>query len=204
MALNTIVKVGSISNLSDARYCAGMGAQYLGFNLDSDQPEYVDPPTFKSIKDWVVGPKIVGEISSFDLNTLEQILEQYEIDSLEITQPEALDRLYSRGLPIILKLDIAVYQDVDRLHEIMTKTKPKVSYFILERSAESVIQEKDVVSLASHFKIMTGFSVDKDNLSSWLDGTDIYGISIKGGIESRAGFKDYDAIAEILEALEID
>jgi phosphoribosylanthranilate isomerase len=31
MPLKTFVKVGCITNLSDARYCAGMGVDMLGF-----------------------------------------------------------------------------------------------------------------------------------------------------------------------------
>ncbi len=34
MALKTIVKVGNITNLSDARYCAVMGVDMLGFCLN--------------------------------------------------------------------------------------------------------------------------------------------------------------------------
>ena len=33
--LKTIVKVSEVNNLSDARYCAGMGVEYIGFSMDN-------------------------------------------------------------------------------------------------------------------------------------------------------------------------
>ena len=32
--LKTLIKVSNINNLSDARYCAGMGVEMLGFSMD--------------------------------------------------------------------------------------------------------------------------------------------------------------------------
>jgi phosphoribosylanthranilate isomerase len=204
MALNTIVKVGNISNLSDARYCAGMGVQYLGFSLDSHKAEYVDPPTLKSIKEWVVGPEIVGELSGLDHVSIQRTAEQYNIDCLEVEHPGVLDGLATLKLPLILKLDISAFQNTGELREIMILTADKVVFFILERSAGSTIQVEEILELATYFKIMTGFSIHKDSLHSWLDGTEIFGISLKGETETIPGFKDYDALAEILEEIEVD
>ena len=41
MALSTIVKVGSIRNLSDARYCAGMMVDVLGFSINPNDKNYI-------------------------------------------------------------------------------------------------------------------------------------------------------------------
>jgi len=204
MALNTTVKVGSISNLSDARYCAGMGVQYLGFSLDSHKAEYVDPPTLQSIREWVVGPEIVGELSGLDPAYIQNTARQYDIDCLEIDHPGVVDRLDTLKLPLILKLDISEFQNSGELQEVLTRTQNKVIYFILERSASSGIKIEEILELAAHFKIMTGFSIHKDSLHSWLDGTEIFGISLKGETETIPGFKDYDSLAEILEKIEIE
>ncbi len=34
MSLNTFVYIRDVDNLSDARYCAGMGVDMIGFRLD--------------------------------------------------------------------------------------------------------------------------------------------------------------------------
>ena len=47
MPLKTIVKVGSITNLSDARYCAGMGVEMLGFNVVAGHESFIDAKKYQ-------------------------------------------------------------------------------------------------------------------------------------------------------------
>ena len=64
MSLKLKIKVGNITNLSDARYSAGMGVDWLGFRMDN-----IDPQTFREITGWVTGPRFVIEIHQpSDLN----------------------------------------------------------------------------------------------------------------------------------------
>ena len=53
MSLKTLVKVGGVTNLSDARYCAGMGVAILGFCPEPSRPDYVDLDKFKEITNWI-------------------------------------------------------------------------------------------------------------------------------------------------------
>jgi phosphoribosylanthranilate isomerase len=61
MSLKTKVKAGNITNLSDARYCAGMGVDWLSFPA-----EKVNPVKFKEITDWVTGPQFVLEAEALE------------------------------------------------------------------------------------------------------------------------------------------
>jgi phosphoribosylanthranilate isomerase len=51
---------------------------------------------------------------------------------------------------------------------------------------------------------MIGFEMDHQSIHAWIDETDIFGISLKGGTEIKPGFKDYDELADILEEIQID
>ena len=75
MALKTLVKISNVTNLSDARYCAGMGVDMLGFSMDADSPDYIEPKKFAEIRGWVAGVQIVGETQSTDPDVIEQLLE---------------------------------------------------------------------------------------------------------------------------------
>src|SRR5258708_3649368 len=70
--LITKVKVGKVTNLSEARYCAGMGVDFLSFPASS-----VDPKTFQEITGWVAGPKFGVEIDS-------STVEEYKADFVEV------------------------------------------------------------------------------------------------------------------------
>jgi phosphoribosylanthranilate isomerase len=204
MALRTIVKVGNISNLSDARYCAGMGVQYLGFSLDPDSETYMDHETLKSIEDWVVGPSIVGEFFTSDHNYILDSIQRYDIDTIQISNIDMLNGLSKLKLPVILELDISAFQSLDKLSEIMAVTEDNVTFFLLEISCNSNIQTEEILRLATHYKVMVGYDIEKESVKTWLDNTDVYGISLKGGTEIIPGFKDYDELADILEFLEVE
>src|SRR6187402_1005196 len=104
MALKTFVKVGSITNLSDARYCAGMGADLLGFRVVEGHESYISPKQFQEIRGWVTGPKVVAEIYGItDAQTLTTILENYRPDFLELGVNE-FNLLHTLPLPFILSV----------------------------------------------------------------------------------------------------
>src|SRR5882762_4050125 len=73
--LITKVKVGQVTNLSEARYCAGMGVDFLSFPISS-----VDPKTYQEITGWVAGPKFGVEADSKTISTIYE----YKADFIEI------------------------------------------------------------------------------------------------------------------------
>ena len=58
--LKTVVKISNVTNLSDARYCAGMGVEMLGFSIDEAAETYVDLKKFNDIRSWIAGVQIVA------------------------------------------------------------------------------------------------------------------------------------------------
>jgi phosphoribosylanthranilate isomerase len=204
MSLKTEVKVGNISNLSDARYCAGMGVQYLGFSMDSNSDQYVDQNTLKTIKEWIVGPKIVGEFSKIDPDSQIYSSLEEELDYIEITDPDSIDVAEKTGIPVILKLDITNIKSIPGLSEILDNLNNRVQFFLLDGFPGPEIKNMDILNLSSQYRIMIGFKMDQQSIHAWIDGTNIFGISLKGGTEIKPGFKDYDELADILEEIEVD
>src|SRR6516162_4980549 len=74
--LKTKVKVGSVTNLSEARYCAGMGVDFLSFPIAS-----IDPKTYREITGWVAGPKFGIEVAKSDLEKMSE----YDADFIHVT-----------------------------------------------------------------------------------------------------------------------
>ena len=60
---NPQIKASQITNLTDARYFAAWGVEWLGFGLESGQDYFVTTAQMAAIKEWVEGPKMVGEFS---------------------------------------------------------------------------------------------------------------------------------------------
>lgn len=187
MSLKTKVKAGNITNLSDARYCAGMGVDWLSFPAD-----VVNPTTFKEITDWVTGPQFVLEVNE---STPIDRVGQYQVSTLEITssQLDLIDRLPSFEWIITLPLSSWVVQKNE-----LIRCKDKISLLVLDFDH----QDQDAIfDIAAHFKILINQS-DKYTLDSLLE-LPIEGINVTGESELKPGLKDFEKLASILEELEV-
>ena len=187
MALKTLVKVGEISNLSDARYCAGMGVEMLGFNLNPTSESYISLEVFNEITNWVAGVKFVGEFGSMEQDSILNTLHQYDLDFIEVNDSNA-EVILRTDIPVIIKVG-----DVSRFRSIPANA----AYYLIENT--------DVGSedLADRPILVSG-KISSQNLEPLLKNETIIGIALTGSQEDKPGFKDYDELADILEALEID
>ncbi len=183
MPLKTFVKVGSITNLSDARYCAGMGADMLGFNAVEGKDQYISPKQFQEIRGWVTGPMVVAEVSGLQSAAqLTSIIENYQPDYLELGLAE-LTFLSENPIPFILRLD-------KELTDIKLPNKPTfvlASTFLSNTISPLLIE---VSSLAE--------------AEQALQHTTIKGIALRGSAEISPGLKNYAELADVLELLDAD
>ncbi|WP_373398249.1 hypothetical protein V8V91_00290 [Algoriphagus halophilus] len=77
MALRTFVKISGITNLSDARYCAGMYVNLIGFSLEEGTEKFVNPAQYKEITGWLSGLEFVGEFDTLSANDVLETLKNY-------------------------------------------------------------------------------------------------------------------------------
>ncbi len=187
MSLKTKVKACNITNLSDARYCAGMGVDWLSF-----PSHVVNPTTFKEITDWVTGPQFVLELNE---STPITDIVQYPVPVLEIscTQLNLIDRLSSFEWIITLPLSFWKVQKNE-----LIRLKDKISLLVLEIDTQDL---QTVSDIADHFKILIS-QTDKYSLDTLLK-LPIEGINVTGENELKPGLKDFDKLSSILEELEV-
>ena len=196
MALKTFVKISGITNLSDARYCSGMGVDQLGFSIEEGQSNYTDPEKFKEIKGWLSGVEFVGEFSSEFAGDFGDVAKAYELDAIQVERPEHVAYATAAGLPVILNME------ADALASHGLNTMPTgIEYLLI--SAEEETNPDGVLSLADSAEIVLAFGITAENVDD-LASSGLKGIALRGSDEIRPGYKDFDELADILEALEID
>jgi phosphoribosylanthranilate isomerase len=197
--LKTTVKVSNLNNLSDARYCAGMGVEMLGFSMDE-----LDFEKFKEMRGWLAGVQIVGETDSKDISTIIDLVETYQPDYLQVSDWENVIEIQRIGKPIILKVDFATAN----LPALFQTTKGNVEYFLLENSDEfGIVDDATLSQLDSwsfQYPILLGFGVKESNANDLLEQTQLTGFALKGGNEIRPGFGDNEDLMNVLEVLESD
>ncbi|MEM1407939.1 MAG: phosphoribosylanthranilate isomerase [Bacteroidota bacterium] len=193
MALKTFVKVSGVNNLSDARYCAGMGVDLIGFNLDQSDPNFTSVDKFKEISDWLSGVEFVGEFGNSTLDQIVNGLNQYNLSAIEVNDYTLLKDL--KNVKTILRIDIEELYTVP--HDL------KIDFLVVEsRQWPSPMQMDQINKRTIGVKVLLDCIATQQNVYELLELTDIHGISLTAGDEIRPGYKDYDELAEVLEALE--
>lgn len=204
MALSTLVKISNVTNLSDARYCAGMGVDMLGFSMDADAPDYVDPTRFADIRGWVAGVQIVGETHSTDPVAIEQLVQTYQPDYLQVDDAAMLPYLASFDKPLILRVDLTTTSPT-QLDAVVRDGSATADYILLEGDETlplSTGQQEIVYRLAARYAILLGAGITADNVHDLLSDLPVRGIALRGGDEDKPGDKDFGELMDILEAIE--
>ncbi|MBL6445577.1 phosphoribosylanthranilate isomerase [Fulvivirga sp. 29W222] len=196
MALKTFVKVSTVNNLSDARYCAGMEVNLIGFNLEKDNSNYISPENYNELTEWLSGVQYVGEFEGYSSSEVIETIENYNIDYIQVVDVTQLEALKTLDIPLILKTDL------NTLGQLPTDLA--VEYLLVTSGENEISQEelKKISDAAAHYKLLLGSGVTDQNAESIVQQTNAYGIALQGGDELRPGYKDYDELADILEALE--
>ncbi len=192
MSLATSVYI-STNHLTDARYCAAMGVEFIEFILDKTIPDAISKETFLGISQWIEGIKYVAYFESEE--GVEEICNTLNIEhvasnniSLLNDLPDSFTKFYKTTLDTINREE---FQNID--------------YINIEGGSDMLSKQEteSIKKLAATKNIILAYGFDDTNVSNIIT-TGIKGIGIKGGEEERPGYKDMDKLADILEAIEVD
>lgn len=189
MSLVTKVKAANITNLSDARYCAGMGVDWIGFPL-----EQVNPTVFSEITGWLSGPQWVVELGSQPWGDLAA----YATPVWQCFLAD-LDKVIELPGRIMVQLEI---QDWPLATAKLLASTDRIEAIIINKFSGIIDSDKKSVELISqHFPVlidMNEVGYDLAEILTW----NIVGIQLHGSSEERPGLKDYTELADVLEQLE--
>jgi phosphoribosylanthranilate isomerase len=185
MALKTNVLVENITNLSEARYCAGMGVQFLAFPM-----QHVDPKLCKDITGWVHGPEIAIDIQNN--SNLSVDLNEYQAPYIICSVSQLTDGLQSAS-KFIVRLTPTEW-NANKL--FLKQHHHEIDYLLFSEMNKESIDEA-----SKEFKV---FVAMKSNSLSDLLALPIEGIALRGSDEMKAGLKSYEHLSEVLEELEVE
>jgi phosphoribosylanthranilate isomerase len=185
-----LVYVSRITNLSDARYCAGMGVDLLGFVIDPADPDYVSPETYQQLVGWLSGPERVAEVGSASFNE-EQLREQYAPQYVHV----ASHRLSQWP---VTDIKLIVEAPADALSSLRSQLEDRgdVAYVIVPG-----LEAQLPARVATSIPVLTGILPSQGHSLTHLARTGAAGIVLQGSRETAPGLKDYDHLSQVLEEL---
>ncbi|KAA0991554.1 hypothetical protein [Dyadobacter aurulentus] len=201
--LTRTVKISNVTNLSDARYCAGMGVEMLGFSIDEDSPNYISPKKFEDICSWLAGVTLVAETADSSAESILAKLQNYPVHAVQVEQPALLGYLKSElTLPLILRISVDLYE-ADEIQSLLDRYGDAASNFLLESDQNAELSPnwlETLSNLATEHPLLIGFGLNSDLALHNLP--ENVGIALRGSEEIRPGYKDFGSMMDILEALE--
>jgi len=199
MALKTRVKVSHVTNLHDARYCAGMGVEIIGLPVDPQMPGYVPPPVFEEMAGWLSGLHYAGELQTVD--NLE--LHNYNLQYLETSVPGHTDELKRYSLPVVLRMNLE-QPGAAEVTDLMNLYHEDVAFFLLEIPASWQEHTRALQQICQQFTVFLGGAINSGNLEQLLQKCQPAGLELKPGKEIKTGLNDFDELANALELLDTD
>jgi phosphoribosylanthranilate isomerase len=202
MALNTLTAVTDINNLSDARYCAAMGVDIIGFNL---APGALSPEAVLEIAGWLAGVQLAGAFAGAPAEEINALSTQCGLDLVLLDASYLVHDIAKIDQPVILQVDMHKDSYELALIELLELYQAHVKYFLITSTEFNAIDDTNsafLAELAGKFPVLLGFGLDKDSILPVLETVNPAGIALKGGHEIKPGLKSFDELADILEVLE--
>lgn len=176
-----LLKFSSISNLSDARYAAGMWADFIGFNFDPSSPSYTEPAKAQSIISWINGPALVGEFGNQPLDWITDFTKQLSIQIVQIPATYSDLNVFETGLKTIVVVnDTAHHPSIEKADILLTENMDVYKHLIELTDKPVIFQTLTLTEDASEFR----------------------GLAILGQTEDQPGTRNQAEWTEYLERFE--
>ena len=176
------ILVRNIKHLTDARYFAAMGVDWMSMELNNDPASFMRWHTFR---DWVAGVKLAAEIDAVDEMMLAKSLIEAKPDGIILTHLLDLEGISDAELFFDTR-----YVNLDKC--------PNDSFSIIhfdEIDADQILDRDPSTTFLQHDWTL-------DVLDQLLVTGYKGGICFTGGDEDATGLRDYELIDELFRSLE--
>jgi phosphoribosylanthranilate isomerase len=205
MSLITPVLVRGINNLSDARYCAGMGAEYLTFRLDPALPGHLQPELVQELSGWVAGVQLVGEFDTLPVEQINALAHSCRLDYVMLHRRRPAEELAGLAVPalkLIKWIPDMLYEDVEKRFR---DQQHSVAGFVLATVPEqlSTMQRTQLIQQARTYKLWLGTDfAPPSSIREFVEQVQPAGLVLEGGEEIKTGLRDFTELEAIFEQLE--
>lgn len=202
------VKICGITTLEDARYCAGAGADYLGFVQYPESPRYVTPETVRQIVDWIHGIETVGVFVNEDAQTVNRICAEAGFTMAQLHGHEPAAVVQEVAVPVIKSFRVRHDASIEHLRALMEDYRGAADYFLLDTFHTSLwggtgesFNWRVARELAAQYPLFLAGGIGADNVRLAIETMRPFAVDLSSSLESAPGIKDFDRVNAFFRAL---
>lgn len=201
-----IIKICGMTRQEDTSFCAGNGADWLGFIFHPQSPRYIDPRKAALLE---TGPvKRVGVFVNHDLDEIRSIMKTAGLDLAQLHGP------YPQGFGMALGREKVMrviwpqrYDSLETLADDLAAYSRESSYLLLDAGSEggghgqkiglNILQK---IAVPIPWLLAGGLSATAIPEIRRAGLFNLAGFDFNSGVESAPGIKDHQAVSEALKA----
>lgn len=207
MLLRTTLFADQLTHLSDARYFAASGAEFLCFCFDEASPHCISTAQAKELTAWISGTQIVADGGNLSEDALNDICFEIGISAVVSNKNLHRDLLLPQIQTIFRR--ISVHSVPEAIHQISALgTQPDIYHemLILDFGHINLSAEELEALQALRFageKLFLKMNFTTDSLQKTLHTLPfLKGLLLSGDDEISLGLRNFSQVADLVEMLE--
>ncbi|WP_201984946.1 hypothetical protein [Hymenobacter rubidus] len=207
--------IRGINNLSDARYCAGMGADKLTFVLDPALPGALDVKAMKELAGWVAGVELLGEFDRLSAHEINAIAAECALDGVLLRSFRSADELAEIAPPVYVEINPEYVtplnpstEPVQGWHgtiDLEGSLPAGVAGWVIELPTAISAETSTVLKAIGQVRpLWLGPGLSPTLALELVQQLPLAGLSLPAGDEVKPGLRDFDQLEAVFEALETE
>jgi phosphoribosylanthranilate isomerase len=201
------LKVCGITELEDARYLAGAGADYLGFVQHEDSPRYAPPSLASDIIEWVHGPKPVGVFVNDGAADINAAVDEAGFELAQLHGQEPPHVVEQVNCPVIKAIHVRNDASPEQLRTLFERYEDTADYFLLDTHNSSVwggtgesFNWRLARDFSDDYPLFLAGGIDADNVRRAVETMRPYAVDLSSSLEDAPGEKSFAKIDTFMEA----
>jgi phosphoribosylanthranilate isomerase len=180
--LQVKIIASGIINLTDARYFAAMGVDWMGFDMRMDSPLTITHVV--SFANWIEGPDFFLDVRSRSIDQIGEMLGYFPAGGLLTDKEISLPNFAGKMI-----MSPAKEERPDNLQDTIIIDDKQWRHMVSEGIFDSVAEIWIKIANVTQYR---NLKAEMDNLS---------GIVVTGGDEQAVGLKSYDDLDELFDLI---
>jgi phosphoribosylanthranilate isomerase len=207
--------IRGINNLSDARYCAGMGADKLTFVLDPALPGALDTKTVKELAGWIAGVELIGEFDQLSAHEINAIAAECGLDAVLLRSFRSDTQLAEIAPPVYMEINAEMVTPLPASSESLrgwtasvnleASLPASVTGWVMELPMQISSETYTILHAIGQIRpLWLGPGLAPTHAVELTQKLPLAGLSFPAGDEVKPGLRDFDQLEAVFEALETE